>query len=75
MQGVFVLYMDDTKSHKSKSDREKVQILSDFFTSVYLSECINGDTPTLNNKYIKYDMTDLHITEETVRNTVKETRY
>ena len=50
VQGIPDIYTDNTKTTKGKTVSEKAQILSKFFTSVYISKSSNNVLPVLEKR-------------------------
>ena len=66
------LYVDpqDPKSEKTNDDKEKADILADFFASVFTGEPL-GEVPSLEDREIVTAMKDLIITEKSVKKLLK----
>ena len=62
--------VNDPKSTKTNNDREKANILADFFSSVFTKEPEDG-VPELPAKHLQHDWKDLEITENTVGKLLK----
>ena len=60
----------DPKSKATDSDEEKAQVLSDYFSSVFVNEP-KGSVPTLPELEVKYTMPELIITKDSVYKLMK----
>ncbi|KAG1701354.1 Ribosome biogenesis protein bop1-B [Nymphon striatum] len=67
------LYKDpnDSNSNKTDKDKEKADILADFFQSVFVKEP-GGDVPTIPTYKVVHKMESLHITEETTNSKLEK---
>lgn len=63
-------YQRDGVSHLTSTDKEKTEVLSEFFTSVFTKEP-EGQIPKLKNEASKYQIQKLTITEEIVGKKLK----
>ena len=56
---------DNIRSAKTDDDKEKADILADYFSNVFTKES-DGPAPHLENKEIKTKLKNLHIDEEKI---------